>query len=190
MNEPAVVPGAIAAPAPIGRVAAGGLGRVALAGLVLILAAVVMTTSGGAGLGGRLGALFGLHSKQGGKPVSAIQAAAPAAVHDAVTVARVAPAQPRRTAPHAKRHTRRPPVTTTPQGTPAPAPNPAPALPPSQPPPIETPHPPGPAPEGNVQHAVKTVRDSAAPLAPPLQPVLDQSVAAVDKVCGLVGGCP
>jgi hypothetical protein len=145
-----------------------------------------MTTSGGAGLGGRLGALFGLHSKQGRKPVSAIQAAAPAAVQHAVTVARVAPAQPRRRAPHAKRHTRQPPVTTTPQRTPAPAPNPAPAL----PPPIETPQPPAPAPEGNVQHAVKTVRDTAVPLAPPLQPVLDQSEAAVDQVCGLIGGCP
>jgi hypothetical protein len=37
---------------------------------------------------------------------------------------------------------------------------------------------------------VGTVRDTAAPVAPPAQPVLDQTVQTVNQVCGLIGGCP
>jgi hypothetical protein len=49
---------------------------------------------------------------------------------------------------------------------------------------------PAPAPQGNVQHAVQQVRDTAAPLAPPAQPVLDQVSGTVDQACGVIGGCP
>jgi hypothetical protein len=166
------------------------LGRAGLAAVVLVLAAVAVTMSGGAGLGGSLGALFGLHTRQGGKPVSAIQVAAPATVQSAVASARLAPVT---------RVQRQPKKRTRPQSTPAPrrlspgpgAPRPAPAAPPvaPQPPPVQAPTPPPPA-SGNVQHTVQTVRDTAAPLAPPAQPVLDQALQTVDRTCTLIGGCP
>ena len=165
-------------------------GRAGLAGVVLVVAAVVVTMSGGAGLGGRLGALFGLHSKHGGKPVAAIRTAAPAPVpHPMASV-------------HALRHHAapravHPKARTRPQTAPAPhrapvsqeAPRPAPAQQPAAPSPPPVPQP-VPTPQGNVQHVVKDVRDTAAPLAPPAQPVLDQVSGTVDQACGLIGGCP
>jgi hypothetical protein len=165
-------------------------GRSGLAGVVLVLAAVVVTMSGGAGLGGRLGALFGLHSKQGGKQVSAIHAVAPAAVRHSVASARVAPrhAAPRASQPKARTRpqtgpvSRRAPVS---QEGPRPAPAQQPAAP--SPPPVPRP---APAPQGNVQHVVQQVRETAAPVAPPAQPVLDQVSGTVDQACGLIGGCP
>jgi hypothetical protein len=165
------------------------LGRAGLGAVVLVLAAVAVTMSGGAGLGGSLGALFGLHTRQGGKPVSAIQVAAPATVQRAVASARLAPVT---------RAQRQPKKRTRPQSAPAPRrrspapapPQPAPAGPPAaqQPPPVQAPSPPPPT--GNVQRAAQTVRDTAAPLAPPAQPVLDQAVQTVNRACTLIGGCP
>lgn len=192
--------GAAAADAPLGRIAASGLGRVALAGLVLVLAAVVVTMSGGAGLGGRLGALFGLHSRQGGKPVSAIQVAAPAAVRPLPSAASGRWRNPARSAPEVRLRTRHP-AATGPQRTEAPSPRPTPAVPsPVQPPapappPVQPPSPPKPAPSGTVQRTVSTVREIAAPVVPApaqpvVQPVLDQAEATVNQVCGLIGGCP
>jgi hypothetical protein len=187
----------------LGRIAWGGFSRVLLAGLVLVLAAVVMTMSGGAGFGGKLGALFGLHSRQGGKPATAIQVAAPAPVLQPTVVASATPRRSARPAPRVRLRSRHP-AATGPQRTqaPGPRPNPAPAPAPAQPPPappVQVPKPPPPAPSGNVQQVARTVHDTvpavvpapAQPVVQPvLQPVLDQTTAAVDQACGLVGGCP
>jgi hypothetical protein len=166
-------------------------GRGVLAGVVLVLAAVVVTMSGGAGLGGRLGALFGLHSGQAGKPVAAAHAAAPALPESAVTSVRVFPraVAPRKSQPKSR---------TRPRTAPAPgrapvageAPRPAPAQPPVAPPPPTVPKP-APTPQGNVERTVQTVRETVAPVTPqPAQPVLDQTTQTVGQVCALIGGCP
>jgi hypothetical protein len=184
--------GAAAADAPLGRVAVGGLGRLALAGLVLVLAAVVVTMSGGAGLGARLGALFGLHSeRRGAKPVSAINAAPPApTVKPLDTVARGKSRPPARSAPTVRLRSRYP-AGTGPQRTLAPSPRPGQQAPPAVPPPPTVPSPPRPAPPGTVQRLVTTVRDTTAQVAPaPAQAVVDQATEAVNQVCGLAGGCP
>jgi hypothetical protein len=185
--------GAAGGDPPLGQVAAGGLWRVALAGLVLVLATVIVTMSGGAGLGGRLGALFGLHSNAGAKPASAIHAGARAPVKARPTVARGRLRHPARSAPGVRLRSRQP-AATGPQRTPAPSPRPVspsrPAPSPS-PSPSPVPVPPKPAPSGNVQHVVRTLRDTTAPVVPaPAQPVLEQTASAVDQVCGRVGGCP
>lgn len=184
------------ADAPLGRIAAGGLGRVALAAAVLVLAAIVVTMSGGAGLGGKLGALFGLHSKPSSKPVAAIQVARPDAVGSLPALARAPVRHRARPAPRARLHTR-PPASSAPQRIEAPSPSPAPATPPAvqaPAPPAQPSGPPKPA-SGNVQRVVSTVRDVAAPVVPaPAQPVvaplLDQTTSTVNQVCGLLGGCP
>jgi hypothetical protein len=183
--------GAAAADAPLGRVAVGGLGRVALAGLVLALAAAVVTMSGGAGLGGRLGALFGLHTeRQRAKPVSAIHAPPPTpTVKPLDTVARGNSRPPARSAPTVRLRSWSS-AGTGPQRTLAPSPRPAPPAPPAVPPP-SVPSPPHPAPPGTVQRLVTTVRDTTAQVAPaPAQAVVDQATEAVNQVCGLAGGCP
>jgi hypothetical protein len=182
--------GTAAADAPLGRVAVGGLGRVALAGLVLALAAAAVTMSGGAGLGGRLGALFGLHSdRQRAQPVSAINAAPTPTVKPLDTVARGNSRPPARSAPTVRLRSRYP-AGTGPQRTLAPSPRPGPPAPPEVPPPT-VPSPPQPAPPGTVQRLVTTVRDTTAQVAPaPAQAVVDQATEAVNQVCGLAGGCP
>ena len=194
MNEPAFGFGA-GAGTSLGRVAAGGFGRVLCAGALLVLAAIVVTMSGGAGLGGQLGALFGLHSRQGGKPATAIQVAAPAPVLHPPVVARVAPRRPVRSAPGVRLRSRKP-AATGPQRTPAPSPQPA--TPHAPPPPVVVPKPP-PAPGGNVQGIARQVAGTVPPVVPApaqpvvqpvVQPVLDQTVAAVDQTCGVIGGCP
>jgi hypothetical protein len=166
-------------------------GRGVLAGAVLVLAAAVVTMSGGAGLGGRLGALFGLHSGQAGEPVAAVHAGAPATLESAVTSVRVFP---RAVAPRTSQPKRR----TRPRTAPAPgrapvageAPRPAPALPPVAPPPPAVPKP-APTPQGNVERTVQTVHETVTPVTPqPVQPVLDQATQTVGQVCGLIGGCP
>jgi hypothetical protein len=84
--------------------AAGGLARIALAGCLLALAALLVTATGGAGLRGALGSLFGLHAGHAGHatagrrsqpgggaeaqsirlpPTAHVQARAPAARHRA-----------------------------------------------------------------------------------------------------------
>jgi hypothetical protein len=198
MNEPAVV-GGDGTTTPLGRIAWGGFSRVFLAGIVLVLAAVVVTMSGGAGFGGKLGALFGLHSRQGGKPATAIQVAAPAPVLSSNVVARATPRRSARSVPRVRLRSRHP-AATGPQRTQAPGTRPSPA--PAQPapaPPVQVPKPPPPAPSGNVQQIARTVHDTVpaavpAPVQPVVQPVtqpvLDQTTAAVDQACGLIGGCP
>jgi DNA polymerase-3 subunit gamma/tau len=173
--------------APLGRVAALGLGRIALAGLVLVLAAVVVTMSGGAGVAGRVGSLFGLRSEPRAKPVAAVEVAGPvAAVIKSVQGAR---ARPQRQGGGSRVNAKRP-VTRTPKQSPAPAPSrPAPAL-PQPPPPVEAPGPPQPAPGGNVEKTTKAVRETMTPVVPQAQPVLDQTAQTVSQVCGAIGGCP
>ncbi|HEX6714068.1 MAG TPA: hypothetical protein VF066_11805 [Thermoleophilaceae bacterium] len=195
MNGSPVV-GAGAASATLGRVAAGGFARVVLAGLVLVLAAVVVTMSGGAGLGGKLGSLFGLHSTQGGMPATAVQVAAPAPVQRTSVVARETPRRLAGSAPRVRLRQRHP-AATGPRRTQAPSQRPTPAPAPVQPPPppVEVPKPPPPAPGGNVKQVVETVRKTTqpvvpAPAQPVVNPVVDQTTAAVDQACGLIGGCP
>jgi hypothetical protein len=156
----------------------------------LLLAAAV-TMSGGAGLGGRLGVLFGLHSEQARRSVSGVEVATPAA---GTTVARGTLRQPARSAPTVRLRSRHP-VQAVPPRTQAPSPPPTPAVPPGPAPvpPVQPPSPPKPS--GNVERAVNTVRDTASPAVPspaqPVsQPVLDQVAAAFGQACGAVGGCP
>src|SRR5213083_2752121 len=75
MTAPPALGAAASPPAPLGRIAAGGLGRLALAGAVLALAAVAVTMSGGTGLGSRFGGLFGLRSEQKARPVHVVRLA-------------------------------------------------------------------------------------------------------------------
>lgn len=179
------VVGVAPAPTPLTRIAFGGFGRVALAGLLLVLAAVVVTMSGGVGLAGRLGSLFGVQSHSKPEPVAAVEVAGP--VKAVVTsVRRPAAAHTQRPAVQRRVSARRPGART-PQPPALAAPRPAPALPPSRPAPPPTPPP---APSGNVQRAVDTVRTTTAPVAPQAQPVLDQTAQAVSQACGLIGGCP
>jgi hypothetical protein len=172
---------------PLARVAAGGFGRVALACCVLVLAAIVVTMSGGAGFGGALDALFGTHADTSRKAAPPVRAAAPA-----LSVRRAAPrrhvnavtparppanrrraASPRRSAPVAERPA---------PAAPAPVPVPAPA-------PVQIPKP---APDTNrqLERTVETVKQVAVPLAPAAQPVTDQLTTTVGQVCGMLGGCP
>ena len=185
------VVGVAPASAPISRIAFGGFGRVALAGLVLVLAAVVVTMSGGAGLAGRVGSLFGFQSRAKQKPVEVVEVAGPVNAVVA-SVAGSAPSQSRNRQVVRRHRTGRRHAGGTPQQSPAPgAPRPAPALPPSQPaPPPAVPKPPPPAPAGNVEQTVKTVHDTAPPIVPQAQPVLDQAQQTVSQACGLTGGCP
>ena len=192
------VAGVAPAPTPLSRIAVGGFGRVALAGLVLVLAAVVVTMSGGAGIAGRVGSLFGFQSQAKTKPVAVVEVAGPVnAVVNSVRRSAAAPSQ--RPAVHRRVNARRP-AARTPQQSPAPvAPRPAPALPPSQPalppsqpaPPPVVPKPPPPAPSGTLEKTVGTVRETAAPVVPAqAQPVLEQVQQTVSQACGLIGGCP
>jgi hypothetical protein len=178
------------APTPLSRIAFGGFGRVALAGLVLVMAAVTVTMSGGAGLAGRVGSLFGVQSHAKTKPVAVVEVAGP--VKAVVNSVRQSTA-----AAHSQRSVVRRRVSTrrhaggTPQQSPAPgAPRPAPALPPSQPAPPPVVPKPQPTPTGNVEKTVKTLHDTAAPVVPQAQPVLDQAQQTVSQACGLIGGCP
>jgi len=188
MSAPVAAP----APTPLSRIAFGGFGRVGLAGLVLVLAAVIVTMSGGAGLAGRIGSLFGVQSHAKSKPIAAVEVAGP--VKAVVNSVR----QQATPAAHSQRQVVRRRVSTrrhaggTPQQSPAPgAPRPAPALPPSQPaPPPVVPKPPPPAPSGNVERTVTTVHNTAAPVVPQAQPVLDQAQQTVSQACGLIRGCP
>lgn len=189
----APVGGVAQAPTPLSRIAFSGFGRVALAGLVLVLAAVVVTMSGGGGLAGRLGSLFGVQSHAKAAPVAAVEVAGP--VKEVVNSVRRSTAVARSQHPVVRRHvSSRRHAGGTPQQSPAPgAPRPAPALPPSAqpaPPPV-VPKPPPPAPSGNVEKTVATVRDTTAPVVPQqAQPVLDQAQQTVSQACGLTGGCP
>jgi hypothetical protein len=165
----------------------GGLGRVGLAGCVLVLAAVVVTMSGGAGLGGKIGALFGLKAEERHKPVTAIRVSAPAPAQLQDVVARATPRRRARSVPRVRLRSRKP-AATGPRRTQAPSERPTP--PPVQAPPAVPAPKPAPAPSGNVEHAAEQVRDVVAPAAPQAQPVLDQTVATVQQACGLIGGCP
>ena len=172
----------------LGRIAAGGFARVVVAGFVLVLAGLVVTISGGAGFGGRLGSLFGFGSSGHAKPAPvAFHAPRPAAAP--VVVARATPHRsaprpdtPKRSAPVHRAPQRRSPAA---QGQPAPPTSPvAPA-----PPPVEIPRP-APAPSGNVERTTKAVRDITAQAAPPAAPVLDAVAGVTGQVCSLIGVCP
>jgi hypothetical protein len=188
VNDPPVI-GRDAAIPPLGRVAVGGLGRLVLAGCVLALAAAVVTMSGGAGLGGKLGSLFGLKSQERSKAVTAVRVSAPAPVQLEGVVARVTSRRHASPAPRVRLRSRKP-AATGPRRTRVPGARPSPAQP--APPAVPAPEPPPapPAPSGNVQRAVQTIRDTAGPAIPQAQPVLDQTAAAVGQACGVIGGCP
>ena len=182
MSAPPVGLARLAEP-PLARVAAGGFGRVALACCVLVLAAIVVTMSGGVGFGGALDALFGTHADASKKAAPSVRAAAPAlSVHRAAPGRRAIAPTPA-TQPQ---HRRRPaaPQRSAPPAPPAPV-NVAPA-------PVPTPAPvpiPKPAP-GQLERTVETVKQVAVPLAPAAQPVADQLTTTVGEVCLMLGGCP
>src|SRR4051794_2979849 len=160
-----------------------------------------MTSSGGGGLAGPLGGLFGLHSGHRAKPLPAVEAAARRPANHSSTAERsVLPRRPHK-APAARLHARHPAVAPlrhvaiaprphrAPSTTPS-APSTKPAAPaPGPPPPVQNRQPPR-APAGNVERAAQTIRDTMAPAAPPLRPLLDQTTTTVGRACGLVGGCP
>jgi hypothetical protein len=174
-------------------------GRVALAGVVLALAAMAVTISGGAGLLGGLGEVFGSSSELRRGGGDRAHAAADVAVKALVASHRVVPQRvsrpqpqqvPRREAVAAPRPAPAPAPVAVPQPAPvaAPAPSPAPRPAPA-PPPTSPPTGPRPQPGGTVERVTHDLRDAVAPVAP-LQPVVDQATGAVTQVCALLGGCP
>jgi hypothetical protein len=173
---------------PLGGIARGGAWRLVLGASVLALAAAAMSISGAAGLAGPLGSVFGLHAggADNGEQSSAAHIAPPVVVARAPSMrsgALRAGSGPRHGTRVPRRHVPRP---APPRRTPTPT-SPAPV---SAPPPAGPPSHPSPGPAGGVEHAVVTVRDTVVPVAPPAQPVLDETVQAVQHVCGLLGGCP
>jgi hypothetical protein len=173
-----------AADPPLGRIAIGGFGRVALACSVLVLAAIVVTLSGGAGFGGALGALFGTQSGAHRSAAPAVQAGAPVAPAGFVRAAPRAPAV--RVSPPARR---RQGARGAPRQSPPAASRPAPLVGAPPAPPVQVPQP-APLPQGQVQHAVDMTRQVLDPAAPAARPVTDQAAATVGQLCGLLGGCP
>jgi hypothetical protein len=175
----------------LGRLAAGGLGRMALGACVLGLVAIILTGLGATGLGGSLGSLFGFGSHKS------------AATHRAQLTARPTPAAPhhqvtgsgaqrtRAVAPHGRRPARerhRPPAqgrrpSPLPESSPQPAPQPGPAPAPPPPPPSR------PAVVKTVENQVEQtggrVPEPVAPLIP-----IPQAVQQIDSACALLGGCP
>jgi hypothetical protein len=179
------------AAAPIARIAAAGLARVAVAAGVLALAALVVTSTGAGGLSGALGSLFGFHSAPaahrapGGRPIAG---------HAVLPASRTRPGA---TPPSAtRRHSgaRRRTIPDRPPGAPpisAPGSSPQPIPTPAQPPPAQPPPAPPAAPQPGVVAGVgAAVTQAADALPPPVRPVVDQAVGAVGQVCGLLGGCP
>jgi hypothetical protein len=178
------------ADAPIGRIAAGGLARVALAACALALAALVVTSTGAGGLGGALGSLFGIHSAPAERPKASAQPIAAPSVDAPVTpVSRTRSAPTRAPATNRRIPARRPT---------SPYPRirtPGPRAPHSSPQPIPTqthppPAPPAEPPPGVVGGVGAAVREAGKALPPPAQPVVGQAVETISKVCGLLGGCP
>jgi hypothetical protein len=162
--------------------------RIAIGACLLGLVAAAITVSGGIGLRGALGSLFGLHSPQAAQPPAA---APPAHLLAAagLPVARQAGPNRSRRAP-AEAHRRR-----TPRSAPSPAPRPAPSpapQPPSSPPPSPPPAvPPPPPPQTHiVKTAASTIQTVARPLPGPVPPLVDQAVGLVDATCVALGGCP
>jgi hypothetical protein len=166
------------------------LARLALGAAVLALAAAVVTTMGGAGLGGSLGSLFGYRASLAPPPerVAAVVPVATATATGPDVFARHnAPVRQRPTHPRRPQRTpkRTPPAASRPV-TPAPAPvaspSPAPAVPPA--------HVPSPPPtQGGVEQLARAVNQVTAPVAP-TQSVTDQVVQTAAQACALIGGCP
>lgn len=169
---------------PLARVAAGGFGRVALACCVLVLAAVVVTMSGGAGFGGALDALFGTQSKARKSSSPSVRAAAPIVASPAAARPRgraIAPVrQQRRPRQHVRKALRR--------SEPAPA-RPAPIAAAPAPAPVQPPKPPPVAPR-QLERALETTTQVVVPVVPAVQPVTDQATTTVSQICGMLGGCP
>lgn len=183
LPPPALVP----AQAPVGRMAAGGLGRIALAGCLLALAALLVTTTGGGGLRGALGSLFGYHA---GHPVRATAtnrptqpgpgSAVPFRVLPALHVEARAPVARHHTRGHRRggSHQRQ-----SPGRAPAPSTAPVPQVP-------APPRPPPPPSQGVVDRAANAIDQVAPALPPPAQPLVHEAVGVVGQVCGLLGQCP
>jgi hypothetical protein len=176
--------------APLGRMAAGGLGRMTLAACLLTLAALLVTTSGGAGLRGALGSLFDSHSPHAARATTdrarnAAGAGAALALRGA-PVARVQSRSPA-TGPHKPPHrhggSHQPRI-------PAPAPSPSPAPAPQVRPSPSPPRPPTPPSQGVVDSATRAIDQAATALPPPAQPLVPEATGAVAQVCGLLGQCP
>jgi hypothetical protein len=180
----------VPAQAPAGRMAAGGLGRIALAGCLLGLAALLVTTAGGGGLRGALGPLFGYHSGHAARATTANPRDPSVAVSALpLRLPRTARAQARAPAGrhdsrgHRQGRSRQP---RSPSRAPAPATSPVPGV-PAPPPP--TPPPPSPSP-GIVERAANAIDQVAPALPPPAQPLVHEAVGVVGQACGLLGRCP
>lgn len=188
MSEP-VAPGARPGRLPLSTIVRAGVVRLLLAGCVIALAAAAMALSGAAGIVGPLGSVFGLHADGGGGGGRGDDQATAAPIAPPIVVARAPSVQrPSRVAPRVRSrgHVHRHRTPTAPQRAPAQS-APAPVV---APPPAAPPSNPSPAPGGNVEHTVAVVRDTVVRVAPPAQPVVEQAVQAVDRTCGLLGGCP
>jgi hypothetical protein len=167
------------------------LPRLTLAAFVLALAAAVMTTTGSGGVGGSLGSLFG-YKERLAAPSQPVELN-PVAVVDVKQIvsprARALMRAPRVTKPQRVRPRVAPkqrpagpvPVVEAPGPVPAPSPSPVPVP--------SAPRPPPPAPPGNIERVEQAVRQVTAPVAPAAEPV-GQFLHAVDRICGVAGGCP
>ena len=173
-------------PAPLSRIAAGGLARLGAGCALLVMVGIAVTSSGGAGLTGRLGGLFGFRAQP--RPAPAVRAVEPLApVRPVATLSKPAT----RSVSHTKRRPspRRPVHSVPRQSPPAPA---APAVTLAPPVPVEV-RTPAPPPSGNVGRVVQRVREVAAPVLEPVAPaqqVVRDATTVVGQVCGLLGGCP
>jgi hypothetical protein len=168
--------------------AAGGLGRIALAGCLLALAALLVTTTGGGGLRGALGSLFGFHGGQApratttdnGRSKPGPGGAQPFRLLPIFHVEAPAPVARQRARRHRPggSHQRR-----VPGQTPAPSTSPVPQAP-------SPPRPPTPPSQGLVGSAGQAIEQAAPAVPAPAQPVVHDAVGAVVQVCGLLGQCP
>jgi hypothetical protein len=166
--------------------AAGGLGRIALAGCLLALAALLVTTTGGGGLRGALGSLFGYHSGDPSQATAANRPTQPGA--SSAVPSRLLPVvNIEARVPVARRHTRahrrgRSHQRQSPGRAPAPSTAPVPQVP-------APPRPPPPS-QGVVERATDAIDQVAPALPPPAQPLVHEAVGVVGQVCGLLGRCP
>jgi hypothetical protein len=179
----------VPAQAPIGRMAALGLGRIALAGCLLALAALLVTTTGGGGLRGALGSLFGFHAGHAPRSATAHRRSQPRADR-AVPFQLLPISRGNARAPVARRHARghrrdASHQRQTPGRPPAPSTSPVPQIPPAPP---AAPAPPGS--QGLVGSAAHAIDQAAPVLPPPAQPLVHEAVATVGQLCGLLGQCP
>jgi hypothetical protein len=173
----------------IGRLGAGGFGRMALGACVLGLVGIILTGLGAAGLGGSLGSLFGFGSHKSAAKQRAQLTARPNPAAPSHLVTGSGAQRTRAVAPHGRRPARerhRPPSpgrrpSPLPQSSPQPAPQPGPA---------PAPPPPPPSKPAVVKTVEKQVEQAGSSLPEPVAPLIPQAVQQIDSACALLGGCP